>query len=59
MKTSRKNLSVLIDWLTIIFEETDAYTVIKNYLDFFPIRTFEKDHRGILYKEYDTRYTFG
>lgn len=58
MKTSRKNLSVLIDWLTIIFEETDAYTVIRNYLD-LPIEAFEKDHRGIPYKEYDTRYTFG
>lgn len=58
MKTSRKNLSVLIDWLTIIFEETDAYTVIKNYID-LPLEAFEKDHRGVQYKEYDTRYTFG
>lgn len=58
MKTSRKKLSVLIDWLTIIFEETDAYTVIRNYLD-LPVEAFEKDYRGIQYKEYDTRYTFG
>lgn len=58
MKTSRKNLSVLIDWLTIIFEETDAYTVIRDYLD-LPIEAFERDYRGIQYKEYDTRYTFG
>lgn len=58
MKTSRKNLTVLIDWLTIIFEETDAYTVIRDYLD-LPIEAFEKGYRGIQYKEYDTRYTFG
>lgn len=58
MKTSRKNLSTLIDWLTIIFEETDAFTVIRNYLD-LPVEAFEKDYRGVQYKEYDTRYTFG
>ncbi|MBL1231002.1 replication initiation factor domain-containing protein [Enterococcus sp. BWB1-3] len=58
MKTSRKKLSALIDWLTIIFEGTDAYTVIREYLA-LPIEIFEKDYRGIQYKEYDTRYTFG
>ncbi|MBC6140965.1 replication initiation factor domain-containing protein [Listeria welshimeri] len=58
MKTSRKNLSVLIDWLTIIFEDQDAYTVIQEYLD-LPFEAFDKDVRGIQYKEYDTRYTFG
>lgn len=58
MKTTRKNLTVSIDWLTIIFEEASAREVIENYLE-IPENLFSKGSFGIKYKQYDTRYVFG
>ncbi|MBC1796072.1 replication initiation factor domain-containing protein [Listeria booriae] len=55
---ARENISVGIDWLTIVFENLHAKDVFDNILDINELY-FDKQPRGIRYKSYTTLYQHG